>query len=64
MQLWSNPGDTVLDPFNGIGSSGVVAIEMGRKYIGVELKESYYQQAKLNLAAVEQSKNQLCLQFV
>jgi hypothetical protein len=61
MQLWSNPGDTVLDPFNGIGSSGVVALEMGRKYIGVELKESYYDQAKLNLEIAANKKNQLSL---
>jgi DNA modification methylase len=61
IQLWSNPGDTVLDPFNGIGSSGVVALEMGRKYIGVELKESYYQQAKLNLELAASKKNQLSL---
>jgi DNA modification methylase len=61
LQLWSNPGDTVLDPFNGIGSSGVVALEMGRKYIGVELKESYYNQAKLNLEIAANKKNQLSL---
>ena len=61
IQLWSNPGDAVLDPFNGIGSSGVVALEMGRKYIGVELKESYYDQAKLNLEIAANKKNQLSL---
>jgi DNA modification methylase len=61
MQLWSNPGDTVLDPFNGISSSGVVALEMGRKYIGVELKDSYYQQGKTNLEIAANKKNQLSL---
>jgi DNA modification methylase len=49
IDLWTNPGDVVLSPFAGIGSEGFVAIEMGRKFIGVELKESYYRQAVQNL---------------
>ena len=48
-QLWSNPGDTILSPFMGIGSEGHVALKTGRKFIGIELKESYYKQAVLNL---------------
>lgn len=50
IDLWTNPGDVVLSPFAGIGSEGYVAVEMGRKFVGVELKASYYQQACLNLA--------------
>lgn len=49
IDLWTNPGDVVLSPFAGIGSEGYVAIQMGRKYIGVELKRSYYEQASRNL---------------
>jgi len=49
VELWSNPGDTVFSPFAGIGSEGVVALEMGRKFIGAELKRSYWNQAKANL---------------
>lgn len=49
IKLWSNPGDTVYDPFAGIGSSGVVALEMGRKFLGSELKRSYWTQAVANL---------------
>ena len=49
--LWTNPGDTVLDPFGGIGSTGVVAREMGRRFVGTELKKSYYQQMVRNLQA-------------
>jgi hypothetical protein len=49
LQLWTNPNDVVLDPFNGIGSSGYVALEMGRRYIGIELKDSYYKAAVNNL---------------
>lgn len=49
IELWTNPGDIVLDPFAGIGSVPYVAVTMGRRGIGVELKESYYEQAKKNL---------------
>lgn len=56
LQLWTNPGDTVLDPFNGIGSSGHVALQMGRKYVGIELKESYYNAATNNLYNTEMSQ--------
>lgn len=43
--MWSNPGDTVLSPFMGIGSEGVVSLKLKRKFFGVELKESYWRQA-------------------
>jgi DNA modification methylase len=43
--LWSNPGDTVLSPFMGIGSEGVAALEAGRKFVGIELKREYFEQA-------------------
>jgi len=49
VELWTNPGDIVLSPFAGIGSEGYVSLQMGRKFIGVELKDSYYKQAALNL---------------
>lgn len=49
VMLWSNPDDVVLSPFMGIGSEGYVSLEMGRKFIGVELKESYFNQAAQNL---------------
>lgn len=50
IRLWTNPGDVVWSPFAGIGSEGYVAIQEGRKFIGAELKTSYYQQAAKNLA--------------
>lgn len=53
VMLWSNPGDVVLSPFAGIGSEGHVAVQMGRKFVGAELKASYYQQAVRNLAAAK-----------
>jgi hypothetical protein len=49
INLWSNPGDTIYDPFAGIGSSGVVALEMERSFLGSELKRSYFNQAVANL---------------
>mgnify|MGYP003505348635 CR=1 FL=1 len=51
VMLWTNPSDIVLSPFMGIGSEGYVALEMGRRFCGVELKTSYYAQAVANLAA-------------
>ncbi len=51
--LWSNPGDVVLSPFAGIGSEGVVSVELGRRFHGVELKRSYFDQAVKNLQNVE-----------
>ncbi len=50
LNLWTNPGDFVLTPFLGIGSEAVVALEFGRKAIGIELKTSYYEQAVRNCA--------------
>lgn len=59
IRLWTNPGDVVLSPFAGIGSEGYVALEKKRRFIGVELKRSYYQQAVKNLGGgvkVERAK--------
>ena len=56
--LYSNPGDVVLTPFMGIGSEVWQAVKQGRKGIGFELKESYYSQAKSNLAAIIEDKKQ------
>jgi hypothetical protein len=49
LKLWSNSGDIVLSPFAGIGSEGYVAIQEGRQFIGIELKESYFRAACNNL---------------
>ena len=56
VELWSNPGDTVFSPFAGIGSEGYVALKMGRRFVGAELKRSYWEQAckNLDLALKEQ----------
>lgn len=51
LTLWSAPGDVVLSPFAGIGSEGFCAVRAGRRFIGVELKKSYYEQAVRNLRA-------------
>lgn len=56
VSLWTNPGEVVLSPFAGIGSEGYVSILLGRKFVGAELKGSYYRQMVANLdAAVEQA---------
>jgi hypothetical protein len=49
VKLWTNPGDTILSPFMGIGSEGYVSLQEGRKFIGAELKPIYYGQAERNL---------------
>jgi len=49
--LWSNPGDVVLTPFMGVGSEVYGAVINGRRGVGVELKSSYFRQAKLNVEA-------------
>lgn len=53
VKLWSNPGDLVLSPFAGIGSEGYVALKHGRRFVGVELKDSYYRTALRNLSVAE-----------
>ncbi|CAB4145790.1 DNA methylase N-4/N-6 [uncultured Caudovirales phage] len=63
IDLWSNPGDTVLTPFLGIGSEVYAAVMMGRKGIGFELKPSYFSQAIKNLAAIKKSKSADLLSF-
>lgn len=63
LQLWTNPGDIVLSPFGGIGSEGYEAIRLGRKYIGIELKRSYWEQACKNLAEVEKDVTTGMLDF-
>jgi hypothetical protein len=55
IRLWTNEGDLVLSPFAGIGSEGYVAIEEGRRSVGVELKRSYYEQACKNMDAAVSS---------
>jgi len=53
VDLWTNPDDLVLSPFAGIGSEGYVAVQRGRRFAGVELKESYFKQACANLTNAE-----------
>lgn len=59
LRLYSKPGDVVLDPFNGIGSTGFQAVKMFRKYIGFELKPEYAAQANKNMKDAESSAGDL-----
>jgi DNA modification methylase len=59
LQLWSNPGDAVLSPFMGIGSEGYCSVKSGRKFVGVELKESYFNLAVRNMEQASQSQYDL-----
>jgi len=56
MQLWTKKGDTVLTPFLGIGSEAYMAVKMGRKAIGCELKASYFDLARRNMLSAEESQ--------
>jgi hypothetical protein len=56
IRLWSNPGDIVWSPFAGIGSEGFIALEEGRRFVGAELKASYYRQAVANLHAASRPR--------
>lgn len=58
IQLYSNPRDVVFDPYGGIASTGVVALEENRRSVTCELKGSYYRQAVLNLRAATVASNQ------
>jgi DNA modification methylase len=53
LELWSRPNDLVLSPFMGIGTEGYVSLKMGRRFIGVELKPSYWSMAVKNLKYAE-----------
>jgi superfamily II DNA or RNA helicase len=64
LQLWSNPGDLVLSPFAGIGSEGHVSLEMGRRFVGFELKPSYFNCAVKNLTNVQAIKQKTLLEVV
>lgn len=61
IHLWTNPGDTVLSPFAGIGSEGYQALKMERQYVGIELKKSYYNVAIKNLERVTIENGQVAL---
>jgi hypothetical protein len=54
LTLWSAPDDLVFSPFAGIGSEGYCALQMGRRFVGAELKESYFKQAIQHLASAKQ----------
>jgi len=61
IKLWSNPGDIVFSPFMGIGSEGYVAIRLNRRFVGIELKKSYFDHACRNIMAAEIDKRQLTM---
>lgn len=63
VQLWTNPGETVLTPFMGVGSEVFSAVAAGRRGVGVELKASYFNQARRNLLGVHQAASQSAMTF-
>jgi DNA modification methylase len=63
VDLWTLPGDVVFSPFGGVGSEGVGSLRCGRKFVGVELKESYWQHGCNFLRSQEEKKNVPMLPF-
>lgn len=61
LMLWSNPGETILTPFAGVGSEVFGAVRLGRRAIGCELKPTYYRQLLKNLAMVDEPDEQIGL---
>ena len=61
LYLWTNPNDIVFSPFMGIGSEGYESLRLGRRFIGIELKKSYYEQAVKNLIEADSLKKQQVL---
>lgn len=61
MVLWSNPSDTFLTPFGGIGSEAYIAIKTGRKPVAIELKKSYYDQMKKNAELAMHKRSEIGL---
>lgn len=59
IELWSKPGDMVFSPFAGIGSEGYTAIKMGRRFVGSELKRSYWELAVKNIKEAVHEQNDL-----
>ena len=56
IDLWTNPDDLVLSPFAGIGSEGYISVKSGRRFVGMELKESYFDEACRNLRDAEKTQ--------
>lgn len=65
VELWSNPGETILSPFGGVGSEPYQALVCGRRAVAVELKPSYYRQAikNLNAAKFRSNSDQIGMEF-
>lgn len=63
IRLWSGPGEQVLSPFMGIGSEGVVAVKLGRRFTGIELKEEYFRMAAKNISMEEADKGRQISMF-
>lgn len=59
VELYSNPGETVFTPFMGVGSEVFSPVSLGRKGIGIELKDSYFKQAVLNIKEAEKRFNKV-----
>lgn len=53
VNIASNDGDVILDPFMGVGSTGVAALEMNRKFIGIEIEKEYFEAAQKRLDYLE-----------
>ena len=59
IEIASNRDDIIFDPFMGVGSTGVAALELGRRFIGVELDKSYFEAAKVRIESIINNSNEM-----
>lgn len=59
MDLWTSKNDLVFSPFTGVGSDGYTAVKMGSRFIGSELKKSYFEQAVKNIGDIKKQTQDL-----
>jgi hypothetical protein len=63
VRLWTNPGDIVLSPYVGIGSEGYISVQEGRRFVGGELKRSYFDLAVRNIKSADPKQSQQVTMF-
>jgi len=64
IKIASNPNDVIFDPFMGVGSTGVAALELNRKFIGIEIDKTYFDAANKRMASIPSSLSDFCAESI